>query len=63
MLVTNKHKEVYIVNKIALNFNKYALLITIRKKSIKTFLAIDKIIINFYKINNNNNFKAKQYSL
>jgi len=61
--VTNEHKKVYIVNKIALNLNKYALLITTKEKLIKTFLTINEIIINSYKISNNNNFKAKQYNL
>lgn len=63
MLVINKHEEVYIVNKIILNLNKYTLLIITREKLIKTFLAINKIIIDSYKISNNDNFKAKQYSL
>lgn len=64
MLVTNKHKKVYIGNKIASSLNKYVLS-TISKKTFEVFSTTDNAIAktdntiaDFRETINNNNFKA-----
>ncbi len=72
VLIIDQQKNVYIVNKIALNLNKFALIAIMQQESLVAFLAIDNAsnqeqqidqINNYTNKTNIDDFKTKTYNL